>query len=147
MFKGAYIKLLFFMPINIDHLEQEFYYKTLRSSGKGGQNVNKVESKVEVYFNVLESKVLSEEQKIVLQNTFQKKLSAEGTLKVTSQKYRSQFQNKEEATQKMLALISKSLVSVKPRKKTKKPKSAIVKRITEKKLVSDKKQMRRKPEL
>lgn len=124
----------------------ELQFKAVRSSGAGGQNVNKVSSKVVISFDAINSKGFTEEEKELLLIKIHKKLTQEGILIITSEEDRSQLKNKEIATQKLLELIEKSLVKPKPRKATKVPKGAIEKRIKEKKSNSEIKTARRKPD-
>lgn len=125
-------------------LKKELYFKTTRSGGKGGQNVNKVETKVEVYFNIPESLVLSTEQKEKLLKKLASRLSEDGVLKVTEDNSRSQLTNKENALKRLFTLLNKMLQSEKARKATKPTKASKIKRSEGKKHRSDIKQSRRK---
>ncbi|MFM9949866.1 MAG: alternative ribosome rescue aminoacyl-tRNA hydrolase ArfB [Saprospiraceae bacterium] len=128
--------------MNAELLIQEFTYRTSRSGGKGGQNVNKVETKVEARFDVTASAALTDEEKAYLLEKLADKISAEGMLSATNQTDRSQLTNKEKATEKLLKLIEKGLV--KPKKRRKAPIPAGVKeaRLEGKKRVSEKKAAR-----
>ncbi|MBJ6107773.1 aminoacyl-tRNA hydrolase [Hymenobacter sp. BT523] len=122
----------------------EITFQTSRSSGPGGQNVNKVESRVELRFPLRESQVLTEAQKELILEKIGNQLTAEGLLLVTVQDDRSQLRNKEIALARFHELLLKSLRRPKPRKATKPSKAAVRKRLEGKKLHSDKKANRRK---
>ncbi len=117
----------------------ELQFQTSRSSGPGGQNVNKVESRVELRFRLLESQLLTEEQKHTLQQKLASKLTLEGELLVVAQEDRSQLRNKETALQKFHQLLAKALHKPKARKATKPSKDAVRQRLESKKKHSDKK--------
>jgi ribosome-associated protein len=123
-------------------LSTEFLFATSRSSGPGGQNVNKVNSKVELRFDIRNSQLLSEEQKEILLAKLTSKLTIEGILIISSQRDRSQLVNKEDAVQKLYALISRALAPVKARKSTRPTKGSIEKRLLEKRIKSKIKQIR-----
>jgi Fe-S-cluster containining protein len=129
---------------NIPDLSSEFVFQASRSSGPGGQNVNKVNSKIELRLNIRDSAVLSENQKEILLTKLSAKINAEGFLIVVSQRDRSQLVNKEDAVRKTYELIEKALRPVKHRKSTKPTRSSIEKRLTEKRIKSDIKQNRQK---
>lgn len=122
----------------------ECKFATARSSGPGGQNVNKVNSKVELRFNISESKLLTEFEIATLNTKFAKRISTEGFLIITSQVYSSQLKNKENAIQKFLKLLNNSLKPVKIRKKLKLSKADKEKRLKNKKVISEKKSLRKK---
>ncbi len=115
-------------------LKREIIYKTSRSSGPGGQHVNKTESRVELYWNLLESVCLTENQKLLVKQKLATRLTTQGIIMVTCEKYRSQFRNREEVTKRFLDLISASLVIVKKRKPTRPTRSSVEKRIKNKKI-------------
>lgn len=121
----------------------ELKFKTSRSGGKGGQHVNKTESKVEVSFDIEHSAVLDEETRAVLLHKLGNKLS-EGVLSVYSQKDRSQQKNKDTAVEKLLLMLDRALVPVVKRKKTKVSKAAKQKRLETKKKKSEVKENRKK---
>ncbi|RXR20765.1 aminoacyl-tRNA hydrolase [Flavobacterium amnicola] len=133
--------------MNKEIIQSEVTYKAVRSSGAGGQNVNKVASKVVLSFNLEGSNGFSEEEKTLLLSKLAKKLSLEGLLILTSEEDRSQLKNKEIVTKKLFELLEKNLIVPKIRKATKIPKSVIRKRIKDKKNISEIKKNRRKPEL
>lgn len=130
--------------INIPDLSSEFQFLTSRSSGPGGQNVNKVNSKVELRFDIPNSGLLTEEQKEILLKKLSTKITSEGILSVVSQRDRSQLSNKEDAIDKLYLLISKALKPVIRRKKTRPTKSSVEKRLTVKRIKSEIKQNRQK---
>ena len=121
----------------------ELTYKTSRSSGAGGQNVNKVETSVTVLWNVQESEFFREEEKKLIQEKLKNRINAEGILQVSSSEARTQLQNRKIATEKILELVNKSIVKPKPRKSTKPSKNQIEKRLNQKKQHSEKKENRR----
>ncbi len=130
-----------------EKLISELKFKAVRSSGAGGQNVNKVSSKVVLSFDLANSEALSPEQKLLAETKLATKLTAEKILILNCDEDRSQIRNKEIVTKRFLDLIEKSLVVPKIRKATKIPKSVIRKRLKEKKNLSDIKQLRKKPNI
>lgn len=121
----------------------ELSYKTSRSSGAGGQNVNKVETSVTVLWKVENSQFLNEEEKILIQNKLKNRINSEGILQLTVSESRAQLQNKKIATEKILELVNISLIMPKKRLKTKPSKTKVQKRLDSKKKLSDKKENRR----
>jgi len=123
----------------------EVSFRTSRSSGAGGQHVNKTESRVEVRFEVSKSSGLTDEEKGLVAEQLKARISDEGILSVTSQKDRSQFANKELALDRLRALLEKALVPKVKRHKTKPTKKSVEDRLQDKKLLSEKKVSRKKP--
>jgi len=123
--------------------ESEFYFKTSRSGGKGGQNVNKVETKVELNFDVTGSGLLSEIQKEKILTKFKNRIDKNDVLKITAQTERSQYMNKLKAIKKFYELLEKAFKVEKIRKKIKLSRSDKEKRLTAKKTISEKKNLRR----
>jgi ribosome-associated protein len=123
----------------------ELQFKAVRSSGAGGQNVNKVSSKVVLTFDLKNSKALTEEEKTLLISKLTPRLTSEQILILNCDEDRSQLKNKTIVIKRFLELISKSLVVPKKRKATKIPRSVIEKRIKAKRNLSEIKQNRRKP--
>ena len=124
----------------------EIEFATSRSSGPGGQNVNKVNSKVILRWNVLHSTLITDEQKVFLLNKLSAQLTREGELILSAQESQSQFQNKETVIEKFDALLRKTQTRPKTRKATKPSKSAKAKRVDNKKRHAEKKQWRKKLE-
>jgi ribosome-associated protein len=122
----------------------EFTLTASRSSGPGGQNVNKVSTKVELRFNVIQSTLLSSEEKEIIQDKLASKINSEGEIILVSQSERSQFKNKEIGIEKFYALLKKALTPVKKRKPTKPSLAAKEKRLEEKRIRSEKKERRKK---
>ena len=124
-------------------ISRELMFKTSRSSGKGGQNVNKVETKVEIHFNIQDSEILTDAQKIQINKKY-KALIKDTTIKVLGNKYRSQLENKLDASKKLIKLINKLLKPQIKRIKTNPTKSSINKKTETKKRVSELKKSRKK---
>lgn len=132
--------------MEIEKLLSELNYKAVRSSGAGGQNVNKVSSKVVLTFDLSASKALSDEQKELIATKIESRLTSENSLILNCDEDRSQLKNKTIVTKRFLDIIKKALIVPKIRKASKIPKSVIRKRIKYKKNLSLTKQLRRKPD-
>jgi ribosome-associated protein len=132
--------------LETEKIISELQYKAVRSSGAGGQNVNKVSSKVVLYFDLKNSQALSDEEKVLLETKLSSRLTSEQMLILNCDEDRSQFKNKAIVTKRFLDIITAGLHIPKIRKATKIPKSVIRKRIKDKKNISEIKKSRRKPE-
>ena len=130
-----------------DKLINELVFKAVRSSGPGGQNVNKVASKVVLSFYLIRSNAFSEEEKTLIRTQLSSKLTNQEQLLLTCDEDRSQIKNKEIIIKRFLALITKALVVPKTRKPTKIPRSVIEKRLKAKANNAWIKQNRKKPSL
>ena len=132
--------------MEVEKIINELSYKAVRSSGAGGQNVNKVSSKVVLSFDLQNSQALSEEEKELILIKLSSRLTSENILILNCDEDRSQLKNKAIVTKRFLELIKNALIIPKIRKATKIPKSVIRKRIKDKKNTSEIKSNRRKPD-
>ena len=132
--------------IEKDKLISELQFKAVRSSGAGGQNVNKVSSKVVLSFEIEKSSFLSMEEKELLIFNLSSRLTSENVLILNCDEDRSQLKNKEIVIKRFFTILTQALHIPKKRKATKIPKSVIRKRIKDKKNLSDLKKNRKKPE-
>lgn len=123
----------------------EIKFEMSRSSGPGGQNVNKVNSRVTLRFDINRSAKLSTEEKELLLAKLSRRLSSEGVLILSSQEKRSQLQNKEAVIRKFEEILAGAFVSKKIRKATKPSKNSVQQRIKTKKQIGEKKKWRQKP--
>ncbi len=122
----------------------EVFYRTARSGGKGGQNVNKVETLAEAWWHIAGSRLYSEEDKERIADKLQSRINKDGYLLVKSSETRSQLENKGIALKKMEALIAQSLLKPKKRKPSKPSKAAVERRLESKRKEADKKEARRR---
>ena len=129
-------------PGEFEKLLQEVTMKATTSGGKGGQHVNKVATRVELYFNIDRSLLLNAEQKEKLSAKLRHRISGDGILRITSSEDRSQFANKATVQRKFLELIRKSLAISKKRKSSRPTSTSVEQRLRKKKLLSEKKKSR-----
>ena len=125
------------------NFQHELSYKTSRSSGSGGQNVNKVETSVTVLWKVEDSAVFTESEKERILLKLKNKINAEGILQTTVSESRTQLQNKKIATEKIQELVNKSLIVPKKRIATKPSRAKVEKRLESKMQLSEKKENRK----
>ena len=133
--------------MNLDKIITELNYKAVRSSGAGGQNVNKVASKVVLTFNIELSHALSQSEKSLLKNKLSSRLTSDFVLILNGEEDRSQYKNKILVTKRFVEILKAALIVPKVRKATKIPRSVIEKRIKAKRNNAEIKQNRRKPEI
>ena len=131
--------------MNTSIVINELEFKAIRSSGAGGQHVNKVSSKIELTFNILASKGLTEDEKLRINNTLASRVTKLGNLILQCGDTRSQHKNKELVISRFLDIIKASLHIPKPRKTSKPSKSSVKQRLENKKKHAQKKSNRRKP--
>ncbi len=131
--------------MDIEAVKKELQFKAIRSSGAGGQHVNKVSSKVELSFDVINSQVLNDEEKELLYKNLAAKLTKDKLLILFCDENRSQHKNKELVIKRFFELLKNGLKKPKVRKPTKPTKASIKKRLDSKKKLSDKKANRKKP--
>lgn len=129
--------------ISKDLILKELVFKAVRSSGSGGQNVNKVSTKVELRFDVEHSEFLTGDEKIRIFKKLKNRISNEGILIITSDTERTQLRNKNKAVELFFNLLEQALKKPKKRKKTKPTRASKEKRLKEKKVQSEKKQLRK----
>jgi ribosome-associated protein len=135
--KGVWLHLMDF--------SSEIWFRTSRSGGKGGQNVNKVETAVEALWMPAASRFFTDEEKARIAEKLAARMNEEGVLVVKCTEARTQLENKEKAVAKMHTIVARSLVVPKKRKPTIIPRAVKEKRLNDKKVASQKKEMRRKP--
>ncbi len=132
--------------MDIEKIIQELFFKAVKSSGPGGQHVNKVASKVQLSFNLAASQGLSDDEKKRLTEKLKTKITSDLVVIIQCDEERSQFKNKEIAIKRLVKLLQEALVQPKKRKPTKIPRAVIEKRIKEKRTISTIKQNRKRPE-
>ena len=133
--------------MNLEYLLPEISFKAIRSSGSGGQHVNKVSSKIELHFLIEDSSFFTDEQKQLLIKNLKSRLTTKNELILYCDEFRSQHKNKELVIKRFFEMIKKGLAQPKKRKPTKIPKSAIKKRLEGKRIQSEKKATRKKPDI
>lgn len=131
--------------MNTSKIIKELKFKAIRSSGAGGQHVNKVSSKVEVSFDIIASEGLTEEEKLLLNQKLSSRLTKSGVLRIQCGDSRSQHRNKELVIQRLLDILAAGLHTPKKRKATKPSKASVRKRLENKQKLSMKKASRKKP--
>ncbi len=129
----------------IDCLLGELTFRTSRSSGPGGQHVNKTESRVELIWDLQNTRCLDDNQKSLLARRIRSRLTEEGVLILASGKYRSQHRNRQDVTERFLEVIGAGLKPVKKRRPTKPSRTSVDKRIKGKKIRGEIKRFRRPP--
>ena len=131
------------MIISSEFIKKELKFSASRSSGPGGQHVNKVNTRVTLSWDIANSTILEEEQKSVLLRKLKSKITLDGTLIISSQAGRSQLANKQDTIKKLEELLQKAFTKRKRRKLTKPSKASVEKRLEQKKKHSEKKSRRK----
>lgn len=130
------------MDLKERDLEKELQFQASRSGGAGGQNVNKVATKVELKFDVQNSERLSEEEKALVQEKLASRINSDGLLQVVCQTERSQLRNKELCLERFYELLRQALTKQKKRKATKPSRASVRRRLENKKKQGEKKASR-----
>lgn len=133
--------------MNQEIIYKELQFKAVRSSGAGGQHVNKVSSKVELTFDLLNSQAFSEQEKLILLKSLSNRLTKEGILQLSSSESRSQHSNKEKVIKRFFNVLEKGLIVPKTRKPTQMSRAQKRKRLDQKQRQSVKKNLRKKPNI
>ena len=128
--------------LNAARLNRELEFTASRSEGPGGQNVNKVNSKITLRWDIVNSQIIRDDEKRIIRDRLSSFLTKDGVLMLSAQDKRSQLQNKEAVMEKLDVLLAKALTVKKQRKPTKPSKSAKAERLKKKKLISEKKKWR-----
>ena len=131
--------------MNKETIYKELHFKAVRSSGAGGQHVNKVSSKVELYFDLASSEAFNEKEKQLLLKNLSNRINKEGVLKIYSSESRSQHTNKEKVVKRLFKIIEKGLIVPKKRRPTKMSRAQKIKRLDNKTKQATKKILRKKP--
>jgi ribosome-associated protein len=134
------------MP-DFETIKQELTWKAVRSSGPGGQHVNKTASKAVIQFDIENSQAFTEEEKVRILNKLESRLTTNSVLIIESSDSRSQHQNRDSGIERLLEIITNASKKPKPRKKTRPTKASKFKRLREKKMRGEKKENRQKPSL
>lgn len=134
-------------PLDKDLLLTELTFKATRSSGAGGQHVNKTSSRVELYWSLKNTRVFSEEEVTRLHAKLSHRLTKESVLQLASQHGRSQHKNKEDVIKRFFSLLEVALIKPKVRKKKRPSRMQKLKRLNAKKRQAEKKASRKRPEL
>lgn len=134
------------MP-DLEAIKQELTWKAVRSSGPGGQHVNKTSSKVVIQFDVANSQAFTEEEKMRILKKLESRLTTNSVLIIESSDSRSQHQNRDSGIERFLEIIANASKKPKLRKKTRPTKASKFKRLREKKMRGEKKENRQKPSL
>ena len=124
--------------------DSELDVKATRSSGAGGQHVNKTSSRIEISWNIRDSKALADEQRSMLMERLASRVSTDGAIRIVASEMRSQRQNRERAETRLADVIRRAIAPRKKRKPTRRPRSADEARLASKKLQSKKKRDRRR---
>lgn len=132
--------------MNTQLLLHEVTYKATRSSGPGGQHVNKTSTRVELYWNLEESQAVSDAEKALLRTALESRINREGQIVLSASRTRSQLKNKREVTDKFIKLLERKVQPPRVRKKTRTPASVKRKRLKNKRFTSEKKANRRRPD-
>jgi len=132
------------IPFNERQFEKEYFFNTSRSSGPGGQHINKTETRVELRFHIDNSELLSDDEKLTIKYKLKNRINAEGYLQIVVQEYRSQFKNKQLAEQRFFELLILAMRKTKKRRPTAIPRKAKEKRLLDKRIVSERKMNRGK---
>jgi ribosome-associated protein len=133
--------------MNKETIYKELQFKAVRSSGAGGQHVNKVSSKVELSFDLLNSESISDREKELLFKNISTRLTKEGVLQLSSDESRSQHTNKEKVIKRFFEVLTKALIVPKKRRPTKISRNQKAKRLDNKQRHATKKSLRKKPDL
>ena len=133
--------------MNKETIYKELHFKAVRSSGAGGQHVNKVSSTVELYFDLASSEAFNEKEKQLLLKNLSNRINKEGVLKIYSSESRSQHTNKEKVVKRLFKIIEKGLIVPKKRRPTKMSRAQKIKRLDNKTKQATKKILRKKPTL
>jgi ribosome-associated protein len=133
--------------MNKETIYKELHFKAVRSSGAGGQHVNKVSSKVELYFDLASSEAFNEKEKKLLLKNLSNRINKDGVIKIYSSESRSQHTNKEKVVKRLFKIIEKGLIVPKKRRPTKISRAQKIKRLDNKTKHATKKILRKKPTL